>query len=163
MKKSIEVGAAAPKFNLLSLNNQHVKLADFKGKKNVILYFYPKDSTPGCTREACDFRDAVDEINSNNTVVLGISFDDSVSHKKFSDKYQLPFPLLCDLEKKVANEYGVYVEKTMFGKKKMGIVRSTFVIDNKGIIRKIYRNVKVDGHKDEVLKFIKENLQSSAN
>lgn len=163
MKKSIEVGAAAPKFNLLSLNNQHVKLADFKGKKNVILYFYPKDSTPGCTREACDFRDAVDEINSNNTVVLGISFDDSVSHKKFSDKYQLPFPLLCDLEKKVANEYGVYVEKTMFGKKKMGIVRSTFIIDNKGIIRKIYRKVKVDGHKDEVLKFIKENLQSSAN
>lgn len=163
MNKSIEVGATAPKFDLLSLNNKHVKLSDFKGKKNVILYFYPKDSTPGCTREACDFRDAVDEINSNNSVVLGISFDDSVSHKKFSDKYQLPFPLLCDLEKKVANDYGVYVEKTMFGKKEMGIVRSTFIIDNKGIIQKIYRKVKVDGHKDEVLKFIKENLQTSGN
>lgn len=163
MNKSIEVGATAPKFDLLSLNNKHVKLSDFKGKKNVILYFYPKDSTPGCTREACDFRDAVDEINSNNSVVLGISFDDSVSHKKFSDKYQLPFPLLCDLEKKVAKDYGVYVEKTMFGKKEMGIVRSTFIIDNKGIIQKIYRKVKVDGHKEEVLKFIKENLQTSGN
>ncbi len=155
MKKRLELGSTAPEFKLLSPNDKQVKLSDFKNKKNVVLYFYPKDNTPGCTREACAFRDSMEDFKEKDTVVLGISFDDSASHKKFSDKYNLSFPLLSDLDKKVAKDYDVYVEKTMFGKKKMGILRSTFIIDRKGIIQKIYRKVKVDRHKDEVLNFIK--------
>ncbi len=158
MSKNIEVGLSAPKFKLLSTNNQYAKLSDFKGNKNVVLYFYPKDNTPGCTKEACGFRDSINEFMAYDVVILGISFDDANSHKKFSEKYNLPFALLCDLDKKVARDYEIYAEKTMFGKKKMGIVRSTFIIDKKGVINKIYRKVKVDGHTDDVLNFIKGNF-----
>jgi peroxiredoxin Q/BCP len=158
MPKKIEEGLNAPKFKLLSTDNQYVKLSDFKGKKNVVLYFYPKDNTPGCTQEACGFRDSNNDFLANDVVILGISFDDANSHKKFTERYDLPFALLCDLDKKVARDYEVYAEKTMFGKKKMGIMRSTFIIDKKGIIKKIYRKVKVDGHIEDVLKYINDNL-----
>ncbi|MGB9679928.1 MAG: thioredoxin-dependent thiol peroxidase [Thermoanaerobacteraceae bacterium] len=151
----IEVGDKAPNFVLNNHEGKKVSLSDFIGKK-VVLYFYPKDNTPGCTKEACSFRDNIKPIEEKNAVVLGISTDDEVSHKKFIDKLNLPFILLSDKDAKVSLDYGVYKEKNIYGKKKMGIERSTFIIDTKGIIRKIYRKVKVDGHVEQVLEALNE-------
>jgi peroxiredoxin Q/BCP len=151
----VEVGKKAPDFVLPDADGRQVSLSDFLGK-NVVLYFYPKDNTPGCTKEAVAFRDSIKAIEDKNAVVIGISLDDEASHRKFIEKYGLPFVLLSDKEAKVSTEYGVYKEKNMYGKKKMGIERSTFIIDSKGIVRKIFRKVKVDGHVDQVLKALHE-------
>jgi peroxiredoxin Q/BCP len=151
----VEVGKKAPDFVLPDADGRQVSLSDFLGK-NVVLYFYPKDNTPGCTKEAVGFRDSIKAIEEKNAVVIGISLDDEASHRKFIEKYSLPFVLLSDKEAKISTEYGVYKEKNMYGKKKMGIERSTFIIDSNGIVRKIFRKVKVDGHVDQVLKALDE-------
>ncbi|MGA2668214.1 MAG: thioredoxin-dependent thiol peroxidase [Ignavibacteria bacterium] len=146
----LKIGDPAPDFNLTSDKGEYVKLKDFKGRK-VVLYFYPKDMTSGCTAEACDFRDNVKKFEKKNTVVIGLSADSVDSHKKFKDKYDLPFILLSDETKKVLKDYGVWKEKSMYGRKYMGIERTTYVIDEKGKIEKIFNKVKVDGHIDEIL------------
>jgi len=153
----LKVGDKAPTFTLLDKNYQNVSLKDFKAKK-VVLYFYPKDMTSGCTQEACDFRDAFPAFNKLKAVVLGISADSAASHVKFSDKYELPFTLLSDENKEVIEKYGVWKEKSMYGKKYMGIERTTFVIDGKGIIKNIFPKVKVAGHVEEVTKALGEIL-----
>jgi peroxiredoxin Q/BCP len=154
----LEVNQKAPSFSLQATNGETLTMDDFKGK-NVVLYFYPKDMTPGCTTEACDFRDYHGDFESLNTVVLGVSADPISDHKKFTDKHSLPFPLLADVNHKLAEGYGVWQEKNNFGKKYMGIVRATFVIDGEGIIRKTWPKVKVEGHVQEVLDFIKSELK----
>ncbi len=146
----IEPGVKAPAFTLLSDAGEKVKLADFLGSK-VVLYFYPKDDTPGCTKEACAFRDRKQEINQAGAVVLGISADDPQSHAKFRDKYQLNFPLLADTDHKIAEKYGAWREKNMYGKKSMGIQRSTYLIDASGKVEKVWKRVQVDGHDEQVL------------
>ena len=146
-------GNKAPDFSAKDQNGKTVKLASLKGKKNVVLYFYPKDMTPGCTTEACDFRDHHKKFK--NTVVLGVSIDSPERHQKFIDKYNLPFTLIADTNQKVVNKYGVWQEKSLYGKKFMGIVRSTFIIDKNGVIRKIFPKVKVKGHVEEILNEIK--------
>lgn len=148
---TVEEGKAAPAFTLPAHTGEKVSLKDFKGKKQVVLYFYPKDDTPGCTKEACSFRDYLPQIESQDAVVLGVSRDSVASHVKFKDKYELPFLLLSDEKEEVCNKYGVIQEKNMCGRKVMGIVRSTFVIGKDGKIKKIFRNVKVDGHTEQVL------------
>ena len=146
-------GNKAPDFSAKDQNGKTVKLASLKGKKNVVLYFYPKDMTPGCATEACDFRDHHKKFK--NTVVLGVSIDSPERHQKFIDKYNLPFTLIADTNQKVVNKYGVWQEKSLYGKKFMGIVRSTFIIDKNGVIRKIFPKVKVKGHVEEILNEIK--------
>lgn len=136
-----------------AISDGKLHLADLHGK-DVVLYFYPKDDTPGCTKEACDFRDANHEMQKRGIVVLGISTDSVASHKKFAEKYGLPFPLLSDEDAHVAQEYGVYSEKNMYGKKYMGVNRSTFLIDKDGIVRKIWHKVKPEGHANEVLEVV---------
>lgn len=153
----IEEGLKAPDFKLLGSDKKEHKLSDYINKK-VILYFYPKDNTPGCSREAQDFKESIKDFTDNNTIIIGISRDSIKSHDKFIEKYDLPFLLLSDEEETVCNLYGVLKEKTMFGKKSFGIERSTFLIDENGIIKKIYRKVKVAGHVEEVLNYIKDNL-----
>lgn len=150
----IGVGDQAPQFTLPDQNGQSVSLSDFSGKR-VVLYFYPKDDTPGCTKEACSFRDNIADFESNDTVILGVSFDDGNSHQKFISKYGLNFRLLSDLDKKVAQDYGVYVQKNMYGNISWGIERSTFVIDRQGKIAAAIRRVQVDGHTHEVLEVLK--------
>jgi peroxiredoxin Q/BCP len=150
--KELKVGDAAPDFRLPSTEGREIALKEFRGKKNVVLYFYPKDDTPGCTKEACSFRDEQTKFDKKDAVILGVSFDGLESHKKFAGKYKLPFPLLSDADKKIAEAYGVYKEKSMYGRTYMGIERSTFLIDKDGKIAQIYRKVKVDGHSDEILK-----------
>ena len=154
----IKEGDQAIDFTLEATNGETVSLSDFKGK-NVVLFFYPKDQTPGCTREACDFRDAYQEFSDLTTEILGISKDSIVSHQKFIEKQNLPFLLLSDPEGEVCEKYGVIKDKNMFGRKYKGIERSTFVIDKEGKIAKAYRKVKVADHVQEVLQFVKENLQ----
>jgi len=149
----LKEGDKAPSFKLLSSSGKKVALKDYSGK-TIILYFYPKDDTPGCTREACDFRDSHSQYLKKGAVVVGISADSLNSHKKFTEKYSLPFPLLVDENHAVAEQYGVWVEKSMYGKKYFGIERSTFVIGPDGKIKKIFRKVKVDGHSEEILKLI---------
>ena len=127
-----------------------IKLSQFKGKQNVVLYFYPRDNTPGCTTEACEFRDRFEHLEKASTVVLGVSTDTVASHKKFTDKFSLTFPLLADEEHAVAEKYGVWVEKSQYGRTYMGIERSTFLIDKKGKIAAVWRKVKVAGHVQEV-------------
>ncbi len=144
----------APDFSLISDEGKKINLKDFRGKK-VILYFYPKDNTSGCTKEACSFRDSIKSFEKNNAVVIGISKDDISSHKKFKEKYNLPFNLLSDESLETIKNYGVWKEKNMYGKKYMGIERTTFIIDEKGIIRKIYPKVKVIGHIEEILNELK--------
>jgi len=144
----------APDFSLISDEGKKINLKDFRGKK-VILYFYPKDNTSGCTTEACSFRDSIKIFKKNNAVVIGISKDDISSHKKFKEKYALPFNLLSDESLETIKDYGVWKEKNMYGKKYMGIERTTFLIDEKGIIRKIYPKVKVIGHIKEILNELK--------
>jgi len=147
----VKVGQKAPDFTALNDKGEKVKLSDLKGKK-VVLYFYPKDDTPGCTKEACAFRDGIDEIKAKGAVVLGVSADSVDSHKKFKSKFDLNFALLADTDKKMIESYGVWKEKSMYGKKYMGIESTTFVIDEQGKIAHIFPKVKVDQHYDEVLK-----------
>jgi peroxiredoxin Q/BCP len=151
----LKVGQKAPDFTVMNDSGQKVKLSDFKGK-NVVLYFYPKDDTPGCTKEACAFRDGIDEIRSRGAVVLGVSVDSVESHKKFRDKFDLNFPLLADTDKKIVEAYGTWKEKSMYGKKYMGVERTTFIIDGQGKISHIFPKVKVDEHYDEVLEALEE-------
>ncbi len=147
---AVEELAEAPDFVAIASDGKPVRLQDFRGKW-VVLYFYPKDDTPGCTREACSFRDGIRRIQAMNAVVLGVSPDGVKSHDKFKTKYNLPFPLLADEDHKLSQDYGVWKEKTMYGRKLMGIERSTFLIDPDGRIHRSWRKVKVDGHADEVL------------
>jgi len=147
---SLQEGDKAPDFSLKSDTESTVKLSSYKGKK-VVLYFYPKDDTPGCTVEACSFRDGFTEIQKKGAVLFGVSADSVESHKKFKEKFDLNFPLLSDTDKKVIEAYGVWKEKNMYGKKYMGIERTTFVIDENGKIKKVFPKVKVQGHYDEVL------------
>ena len=144
----------APDFNLPASNGQTISLQALKGK-NVVIYFYPKDDTPGCTVEACGFRDIYKEIEKQNAVILGVSPDNLKSHDKFIQKFKLPFILLVDEDKKMANDYGVWVEKSMYGKKYMGVARTTFVIDAEGKIVKVFEKVKPEGHDKEVLEVLK--------
>jgi peroxiredoxin Q/BCP len=146
----VSEGQKAPDFRLKSSDGKEYSLSDFRGKK-VVLYFYPKDDTPGCTTEACGFRDAIESIRKKNAVVLGVSRDSVDSHRKFVSKYSLNFPLLSDEYGKVSEAYGVLKEKNMYGRKTLGIVRSTFIIDEEGRIEKIFSPVKPDGHEREVL------------
>jgi thioredoxin-dependent peroxiredoxin len=146
----IEAGERAPAFTLTADDGAKVRLADFKGRP-VVLYFYPKDDTPGCTREACAFRDQHGPLKKLGAVVLGVSADDVASHEQFRDKFDLNFPLLADLDHAVAEEYGAWREKNMYGKKSMGIQRSTFLIDADGKVAKVWKAVKVDGHDEQVL------------
>jgi len=150
MAQEIQIGDKAPDFTLENDTGQKISLKDLRGKK-VVLYFYPRDNTPGCTREACSFRDSLGSITSKDAVVLGVSNDNINSHKKFKQKYSLNFPLLSDPDKEVSKAYGVYKLKDSYGIKHWGIERSTFIIDGEGKITKIWRKVKVDGHKDEVV------------
>ncbi|WP_134687143.1 thioredoxin-dependent thiol peroxidase [Brevibacillus migulae] len=150
-------GQKAPDFTLQASGNQTISLKDLRGK-NVVLYFYPKDMTPGCTTEACDFRDYHGDFAKLNTVVLGISPDDVKSHDKFTAKHELPFPLLADPEHQVAEAYGVWVLKKMYGREYMGVQRATFLIDAEGNIAHVWPKVKVAGHVQEVLETIKEKL-----
>ena len=143
----------APDFTLQNSSGQDVKLSDFIGKK-VILYFYPKDDTPGCTVEACAFRDNFPDFQSINAVIIGISPDAPESHKKFRNKFDLPFLLLADTDRTVLRLYEAEKEKMMYGKKRMGVQRSTYIIDEEGTIIKVYPNVKPDGHAREILDFI---------
>ncbi len=141
---------AAPEFELQNQDGETVRLADLKGKK-VILYFYPKDDTPGCTAQACDIRDHYGEFKKRGALIFGISPDNVRSHKKFEEKYGLPFPLLADEGHAIAEKYGVWGEKSMYGKKYMGVDRATFVIDEKGRIAKIFPKVKPSEHVEQVL------------
>ena len=151
---SIEVGQPVPDFTLPGSNGQDVSLSDFRGKK-VVIYFYPKDMTPGCTTQSCDFRDFHGDFGKYNTEVIGISPDDLKSHDKFINKHQLPFLLLADVEHEVAEQFGVWKPKKMFGKEFMGIERSTFLVDETGNLVKEWRKVKVSGHVEEVLDAVK--------
>jgi thioredoxin-dependent peroxiredoxin len=146
----VEEGKPAPDFELADDSGEKVKLSDYRGKP-VVLYFYPKDDTPGCTAQACGIRDVYGEFQQRGAVVLGVSPDDEASHVKFKDKYELPFTLLADPEHKTAEEYGVWVEKNSYGQKRMGIERSTFLIDSEGNVAKVMRRVKPDTHADDVL------------
>ena len=150
----LEVGKKAPLFTLPDSSGKKVSLKDFEGKK-VILYFYPKDMTSGCTQEACDLRDSFPNFKKLKTVILGVSTDPVASHKKFAEKYNLPFTLLSDEQKEVVEKYGVWKEKSMYGKKYMGIERTTFIIDENGKIRNIFSKVKVAGHVEELIEALK--------
>ena len=150
-KKIISIGSTAPNFTLKDQNGTIVRLSDFLGKK-VILYFYVRDDTPGCTRQACEFRDDIDSLRKRNIIVLGVSPNSVDSHKRFVEKYNLTFSLLADEDAKLAKKYGVWAKKNMYGRTFYGIIRSTFVIDEEGRIMKEYRRVKVDGHLGRVLK-----------
>ena len=149
----LKEGDKAPAFKLPSVEGRDVGLKDFAGK-TVVLYFYPKDDTPGCTREACAFRDSQAALKKAGAVVLGVSPDSVESHQKFRGKYKLNFPLLADADKSVAKKYGAWGEKVMYGKKVTGMIRSTFVIGGDGVVRKVFPRVKVDGHADKVLEVV---------
>ena len=144
-------GEKAPAFKAKDQNGNSVSLSDFKGKK-VVLYFYPEDDTPTCTIEACNLRDNYKELEKNGLTVLGISPDDEKKHKKFEEKYSLPFTLLADPGKKIIDQYGVWGEKNLYGRKYMGLHRTTFLIDEKGIIKKIFKKPKSKIHSEEILK-----------
>jgi len=153
MSDWIEPGSKAPAFTLTADDGTKVRLAELKGSP-VVLYFYPKDDTPGCTREACAFRDQQVVFKKLGAKVFGISPDDVASHEKFRDKYDLNFPLLADPDHKMAEKYGAWREKNMYGKKKLGIQRSTYLLDAAGKVAKLWKSVKVDGHDEHVLKAI---------
>ena len=151
----ITVGKKVPNFTLAATDEQQISLKDFKGK-NVVLYFYPKDSTPGCTQESCDFRDLHKEFTKNNTVVIGVSRDSLKSHEKFKQNHGLTFDLLSDADEELCNLFGVIKDKVMYGKKVRGIERSTFLIDTTGKLAKEWRKVSVNGHVQEVLQVAQE-------
>ena len=146
----LEAGAAAPSFSLPDQDGKTVSLDDFKGSK-VIVYFYPKDDTPGCTKEACQFNDNMHAFQRAGVPVVGISADDAASHRAFREKYGLRFPLLSDLDHSVMEAYGAWGEKTMYGKTSMGVLRSTFLVDEQGSLERAWYNVKADGHAAKVL------------
>jgi peroxiredoxin Q/BCP len=146
----LEVGDKAPAFEAKNQDGETVSLSHFKGKK-LVLYFYPKDDTPGCTKEACSFRDGWSKFRKRGVAVLGVSTDDEKSHRKFADKFSLPFPLLADPENKIVTDYGVWGEKSMYGRKYMGTNRVTYLIDERGKIAAVWPKVKPDGHADEIL------------
>lgn len=148
-------GTQAPEFHLEANDGTKVKLSSLRGKP-VVLYFYPKDDTPGCTKEACGFRDSHAAIQKHGAVVLGVSPDDVASHQKFVSKYDLNFRLLADTDHKLADQYGAWREKNMYGKKSMGIQRSTYLIDKKGTIAKVWKKVQAEGHDQQVLDALKE-------
>jgi len=150
----MQINDKAPDFRTTDENGKEVALKDFRGK-TVVLYFYPKADTPGCTKEACGFRDAYKKIEKTGVVLAGISADTASSQKKFLDKFSLPFPLLADPDKKIANQFGVVKEKNMYGRKVMGIARTTFVIGPEGKIKHIFTNVKPEGHAEQVLEYLK--------
>ena len=150
----IKEGNKAPDFNAIDQDGETVKLSSFRGEKNVVLYFYPKDMTPGCTTQACDFRDQHKKFK--NTIILGVSIDSTERHQKFIAKYDLPFTLIADIDKKVVQKYGIWQEKKLYGKTFMGIVRTTFIIDKNGTIQKIFPKVKVKTHIEDVLSALKE-------
>lgn len=145
-----EKGNKAPEFQGIDQDGKTIKLSDYKGKK-VILYFYPKDDTPGCTKEACNLRDNYDKLFEKGFAIIGISSDDEKSHKKFADKYGLPFPLIADTDKRIHDQYGTWVEKSMYGREYMGTARSTFVIGEDGNILEIIDKVKTDDHANQIL------------
>ncbi len=147
-------GTKAPEFTLPSSEGKEISLADYKNKNRVVLYFYPKDDTPGCTVQACGFRDKIKSVDKQGARVLGVSPDDLKSHDKFVDKFKLPFVLLSDTDKEVCKAYGVWVKKSMYGKEYMGVARTTFIIGKDGKIEKIYEKVKPEGHVEEVLDFL---------
>ncbi|HLA09737.1 MAG TPA: thioredoxin-dependent thiol peroxidase [Pyrinomonadaceae bacterium] len=151
----LKEGTPAPQFSLPDPEGNTVRLKDLRGEK-VVLYFYPKDDTPGCTREACSFRDAFSKFKKRGIRVLGVSPDTEASHKKFATKYKLPFTLLADNDHSVAEAYGVYGQKKFMGRTYMGILRTTFLIDEKGKIRKVFEKVKPDEHAEEVLQAFSE-------
>ena len=150
---SVAEGEPAPDFSLPSGQGETVSLADFRGRK-VVLYFYPRDDTPGCTTEACEFRDAVPRFRNEDAVILGVSPDSVDSHRKFKEKYDLNFPLLADEEHQVAEAYGVWKEKKMFGNTFWGVERSTFLIDEEGRVERVWRRVRPAGHADEVMEAV---------
>ena len=150
MAAEVTTGSEAPDFSLSDDSGNSVHLSSFRGKP-VVLYFYPKDDTPGCTKEACDFRDASKALHKYGAAVLGVSLDGQAPHQKFKAKYGLPFPLLSDPDASVSKAYGVYKEKNLYGRRSWGIERSTFIIDATGRVKTIFRKVKVDGHVAEVL------------
>ena len=150
----LKEGNKAPDFTAFNQDGEKVKLSFFKGKKNVVLYFYPKDMTPGCTTQACDFRDQYKKFK--NTVILGVSIDSTERHQKFIAKYDLPFTLIADIDKKVVLKYDIWQEKKLYGKTFMGIVRTTFIIDKTGTIQKIFPKVKVKTHIEDVLSALNE-------
>lgn len=151
----LEVGKKAPDFSLLNQDEKKISLKNYLGQK-VVLYFYPKDDTSGCTKEACGFSDDLPKFNKIDAVILGVSPDSVKSHKKFSEKYKLKFDLLADEEKLVLEKYGVWKEKSMYGRQYMGVERTTFIIDEKGKIKKVFNKVKVEGHNKEVLEALKD-------
>jgi thioredoxin-dependent peroxiredoxin len=154
MAKELNIGEKAPALSLPDQSGETVSLKDSAGKQ-VVLYFYPKDDTPGCTTESCDFRDAATPIKKAGAVIFGVSLDGKESHQKFIKKFDLPFPLLSDEEAAVSKAYGCYKEKNMYGRKYWGIERSTFVIDQAGKLKAIFRKVKVGGHVTEVMAALK--------
>lgn len=146
----LKVGKKAPDFSLPTGDGKVLSLKDFRGRK-VVLYFYPKDDTPGCTREACSFEENLDAVRKKGAVVIGVSADSPDSHQKFAKKYGLSFPLVSDEKKKIVEAYGVWKQKSFMGRKYMGIERTTFVIDKEGKIQNMFEKVRVDGHTDQVL------------
>ncbi len=153
----LEVKTLAPDFALLDKDGATVRLSNFLGKK-VVLYFYPRDNTPGCTRQACAFAKSYEEFKTLGAVVIGISKDSAESHRKFAEKYELPFILLSDPEHKVIEDYGVWQEKKLYGKVSMGVVRSTYIIDENGLIEKVMPKVKPDTNAAEILEYLKKAL-----
>ena len=156
--EAVTVGSKAPAFSLAGTGGKKASLKDFLGKKNLVLYFYPKDGTPGCTLEACGFRDVHGHFEARDTVVLGVSRDDLPSHDAFTRKHRLPFLLLSDPDHEAAKAYGVFGKKSFMGREFFGVHRTTFVIDKQGTIRQIYPRVKVKVHPAEVLDFVRDQL-----
>lgn len=156
----VEVGKRVEDFTSLNQEGDRVSLSDFKGK-HVILYFYPKNMTPGCTTEACDFRDAYEDFSDLEAVIIGVSPDTTESHQKFIAKHELPYLLLADEDRKLAEQFGVWQLKKTFGKEYYGIVRSTFIIDKEGILQKEYRNIRVKGHVEKALTYIRKNSKGN--
>lgn len=154
IKQELKVGDLVPNFTLLSDGNEKISISELKGK-NIVIYFYPKDDTSGCTMEAKDFSCLIDEFNKLNTIIIGISKDGVDSHKKFKNKYDLKHILLADIDLEACNKFNCWVEKSMYGKKYMGIERRTFLINKEGVIHYIWPKVKVKGHAEEVLNIIK--------
>jgi peroxiredoxin Q/BCP len=153
-----EVGKPAPSFVAPDANGNNVSLSQFRGKYTVVLYFYPKDNTSGCTKEACGFRDNYEEFKKAGVQVIGVSPDSAASHQKFAGKHTLPFVLVADEDRQICEAYGVWQEKSMYGKKYMGVARTTFIIDKKGKVAHVFEKVKPAGHDAEVLDWIRTNL-----